>query len=94
MCITKPKVVEKGIAKIKKNEYQRNIKVMPRGPVPGQNICSLGAGHSFLPPLCPVLSMQSNPRSCWAASAEYPAQSFSAGKGGCFTPNIMGKVKI
>lgn len=51
MCITKPKVVEKGIAKIKKNEYQRNIKVMPRGPVPGQNICSLGAGQFLASPL-------------------------------------------
>lgn len=45
--IIRSKAAEKGIAKIKKNEYQRNIKVMPRGLVLGQNICSPGAGHSF-----------------------------------------------
>lgn len=53
MCIIKPKAAEKGVAEIKKNEYQRNIKVTPRGPVLGQNICSLGAGQSCSSPLCP-----------------------------------------
>lgn len=52
MCIIKPKAAEKGVAEIKKNEYQRNIKVTPRGPVLGQNICSLGAGQSCSSPLC------------------------------------------
>lgn len=52
--IIRSKAAEKGIAKIKKNEYQRNIKVMPRGLVLGQNICSPGAGHSFSFSLMPT----------------------------------------
>jgi len=52
--IIKSKAAEKGIAKIKKNEYQRNIKVVPRGLVLGQNICSPGAGHSFSSSLMPT----------------------------------------
>jgi len=55
VCIIKPKAAEKRIAEIKKNEYQRNIKVTPRSAVLGQNIYSLGAGHSCSAPLCPQL---------------------------------------